>query len=246
MSYTEYLNSIKIIKYYFNILGRNINKMVSLRPEFFTKKLTGEYEKCFVKITKHIILSDSFFKWTKELFILLLKLLDDPINRIEGIRGNYTLKYSKRIKSFTKDKRANNVIGLIRDINDELESRINQLLSESVVAHNMNNVGVSYLNNGLNYPLATQINTALPATWRNFEPINYKRPLANAVLQQTQTNGNKLGNQSNENQSNENQFGSQNLRDVRNTRTLIQRRNENRRRRNENATRRRETSGIRI
>jgi hypothetical protein len=242
MSYAEYINSRKIIKYYFNILGRNINKMVLLRPEFFTKKLTGAYEKCFVKITKHIIMSDSFLKWTKELFILLLKLLDDPINRIEGTRGNYTLKYIERIKSFTKDKRANNVIGLIRDINDELEGRINQLLSESVVAHNMNNVGVAYLNNGLNYPLANQINNAIPATWRNFEPINYKMPLAKAVLQR-----NQLGNNTGNNTGNQlgNQRGNQNLMGVQNTRPLTQRRTENTRRRNQTRTRTPER-GIRI
>jgi len=236
MSYTEYLNSRKIIKYYFNLLGRNINKMVSLRPEFFTKKLTEKYEKCFAKISKDIIMSYSFLKWTKELFILLLNLLDDPINRIEGTRGNYTLKYSKRIKSITQDKRTNNMIELIRDINDELEGRINELLSESVVAHNMNNVGVAYLNNGLNYPLATQINNAIPATWRNFEPINYKRPLANAVLQRNNSNGN---------QSNGNQLGNQNVRGVRNTRNLTQRRIENTRRRNQTRTIRPEI-GIRI
>jgi hypothetical protein len=108
------------------------------------------------------------------------------------LRASYYYKYLSRLNDLTESidpVSLDFVVELTCELNDELNNRIRILISDSVIADPINFgevVGNVSLNNIGKIPHADEY-TGENIVGRNVDPINYSRPIANAIPVESQS-----------------------------------------------------------
>ena len=193
MSMSALEMNIKNFNILYGYLCRNINKVILLRPAFFTSKVLEEYEKILEKITGYYYMSYNFRHALYRTFLIVIKFLDSSANTIERRPYNsYRKKYIKRINKLLGENAFSTIVDLLKEINDELIMRINELKSVMIDAENVLNIPYAYESNTrVNGPKANKSNTSKykNALWRVINsPVNKRAPLAIATLKSKNSN----------------------------------------------------------
>ena len=187
--------NVKKFEIFYSGLCRNVKKIYQLRPTFFTKKILDDYNHCLERIGKNYVMSYNFREGLYRLFLIVLKMLDDPKTMLEGTTmysrmvHSYRKKYMKKLKKVL----SNNILfkqvnELTEEIYGELTNRVAELKSEfeSASAQNINyGVRTEPINGPV--PVAREI-TLKTATYRFANsPIDNKAPLASVTFNSPKT-----------------------------------------------------------
>jgi len=181
-------------------LRRNIARIIRIIPDVVTTRMFYEYLSLLEDIKNIEDRSFMFLPFREalsKLFTIVLKILVkcSPLY----LRASYYYKYLSRLNELTESidpVSLDFVVELTCELNDELNNRIRILISDSVIAEPINFgevVGNVSLNNIGKIPHAGEY-TGEKIVGRNVDPINYNRPIANAVLVESQTTRSRVGN----------------------------------------------------
>lgn len=189
------INKFKIL---YNHLCRNMNKVLLLRPYFFTQKIVDDYEYQHNKIYKNYVMSYNFRQGIYRIFLIVIKFLDNHRNTVKRKSYSYRKKYIKRVNKVLSDE-FSTIIELLNDLNNELIDRIIELRSVIVNTVNVSNIPYGDIETETNVntlPVASKLipNSFKTASWRQINsPLNSKAPLAHAspVKSKRENNRNK-------------------------------------------------------
>jgi hypothetical protein len=174
-------------------LRRNIARIIRIIPDVVTTRMFYEYLSLldYIKnIEDRSFMFLPFREALSKLFTIVLKILVkcSPLY----LKSSYYYKYLSRVVDLTEPIypfSLDFVVELTCELNDELNNRITILIRESVIAEPINFgevVGNVSLNNIGKIPQAGEY-TGEKIVGRNVDPINYNRPIANAVLVESQS-----------------------------------------------------------
>lgn len=182
MSVTQ--ENVKKFEIVYSGLCRNIKKIYQLRPHFFTQNILNEYNHSLERIGRNFVMSYNFREGLYHLFLIVLKLLDDPrtleTTLYSRMVNSYKKKYIKKVKKILSNVLFKEVIELTDELYGELMNRVTKLKGLFVPANNAN-YGVR--TEGINGPLpqAREIGELPTSTYRFANsPIDNKAPFARA------------------------------------------------------------------